>query len=425
MRFIFRKTPAIWPLLIAFLFLTGCSSSILIASKSVTAQSATAVNADPPECGGCLFLEAPANLSSKLAIFPERTAVERVRIHGTVYESDGKTPAKNVVMYFYQTDETGVYSKRGDEPRNSYAWWHGKQRGFLKTNERGEYELDTIKPAPYPSRDEPAHIHAGVKAPSQKRDYSIADFVFADDELLSPAFWKNTADWWRSMGVYQNPNYGGLKLTKNGAGIWEGKRDITLFAEYDLPKPNSGGDILAESPAFEPQHAWGPDKGSHACPMCKYGYQPGVLYWVNSDENWSEVENWAKWLEALSVALGDKSFKAYLIYTNPKKLTAEQLEAKLSDFGRSLDLKRIAITYVPSVDHRPTETYLNQINPATRNTFIVYNNRKIADKFTNFALTDQNAALLKKSVERADRDKELYKSKTVRTFSKPRPPDGR
>lgn len=424
MRFCLNQTFAIYLVLIIVVFSSAYSSSVLTTSIGVAAQAAPVVNSDPPECGGCLFLEAPANLSNKLAIFPNRTAVERVRIRGTVYESDGKTPAKNVVMYFYQTDETGAYSKRGDEPRNSYAWWHGKQRGFLKTNERGEYQIDTIKPAPYPSQDEPAHIHAGVQSPSQKRDYSIADFVFADDKLLSPKFWENTATWWRSMGVYQNPNYGGLNLTKNNAGIWEGRRDITLFAEYDLPKPNSGRDILTESPAFEPQHAWGPDKGSHACPMCKYGYQPGVLYWVNSDENWSEVENWAKWLEALSVGLGDKNFKAYLIYTNPKKLTAEQLEAKLSNFGRSLDLKKIAITYVPSVDDKPTETYLNQINLATRNTFIVYNNRKIADKFTNFTLTEQNAALLEKSVERADRDKELFKSRTIRTFSKPRPSGG-
>lgn len=40
----------------------------------------------------------------------------------------------------------------------------------------------------------------------------------------------------------------------------------------------SGLNVGDESPAFDPQHAWGPDKGSHACPMCKYGYHPGVMF---------------------------------------------------------------------------------------------------------------------------------------------------
>jgi len=396
-------------LLTSFFSFSSCSSSILIAPENVAAQGTQVVNADPPECGGCLFLEARANLSNKLEISPERTAIERVRIRGTVYESDGKTPAKNVLMYFYQTDETGVYSKRGDEPRNSYAWWHGKQRGFLKTNHRGEYQLDTIKPAPYPSRDEPAHIHAVVKAPSQKNDYSISDFVFADDELLSQKFWKNTEDWWQSMGVYQNPNYGGLKLTRISSQVWEARRDIRLFSEYDLPMPSSGLDILAEIPAFEPRHAWGLDKGSYACPMDKYGDRPGILYWVNSDEDWYEIGNWAKWLEKLSVRLGERNFKAYLIYTNPKRLTGEELQNKLSDLGQRLSLKKIALTYVPSVDDRPSKTYRHKINRTTRNTFVVYNNRKIVDKFTNLMFIEQNAALLHKSVERAGRDKALYK----------------
>lgn len=411
MRKIQRQAIAFQLISFTFLLVSGCSNSILFASNNIPRIGPQAKGSQPPECGGCLFFEAPASLSHRIAISPERTGIERVRIRGTVYESDGKTPARNVVMYVYHTDETGVYSKRGDEPRNSYAWWHGKQRGFLKTNDLGQYEIDTIKPAPYPTREEPAHIHAVLRSPSQKHESVVADFVFTDDELLTQNFWENTRRWWLSLGIQQNPNYGGVKLSKGADGVWEGRRHITLFAEYDLPDPNSGRDILSESPAFEPQHAWGPDKGSHACPMCKYGYQPGLLYWVNSDENWNEVEAWAKWLEDLSVQRGDRHFKAYLIYTNPKRLTSEKLESKLSDLGRRLGLRNVAVTYVPSVDDRATDTYLNQINPSTRNTFIVYNNRKVADKFTNLALTERNATLLKRSVERAERDKELYRKK--------------
>lgn len=392
------------PLILSF----GCTQSVTSLAKNTMNEEPKIAQSDMPTCGCCLIRDAPANLSHKAALFPDRTNVERVLIRGIIFESDGKTPAKNAVMYFYHTDETGRYTKRGDEPRNSFAWWHGKQRGWLKTNERGEYEINTVKPAPYPENDEPAHIHAVIKSPVQKHCYSIADFVFQDDKLLTSKFWENTKNWWRSLGVYQDPNYGGVKLTKNNVGLWEGVRNITSFPEFDVPKIASGLDILAESPAFEPQHAWGVDKGSHACPMCKYGYQPGVLFWVNSDANPDEVEKWARWLEDLSVVLGDENFKAYLIYTNPKKLSRQQMETKLAAFGQKLDLKKIAVTYVPSADDKATDTFLNRINPATENTFIVYNNRKVADKFVNFKFNEQNIALLKTSVKRAGSEKELY-----------------
>jgi protocatechuate 3,4-dioxygenase beta subunit len=392
------------PLILSF----GCSRSAAWSAVNAVNEIPPAEQSDMPSCECCLIRDAPANISYKAVLFPERTNVERVLIRGIIFESDGKTPAKNTIMYFYHTDETGRYSKRGDEPRNSFAWWHGKQRGWLKTNERGEYEINTIKPAPYPQNDAPAHIHAIIRSPVQKHCYSISDFVFRDDKLLTAKFWEHTEKWWRSMGIYQDPNYGGINLTKNTAEIWEGTRDIISFPEIDMPKIPSGCDILAESPAFEPQHAWGPDKGSHACPMCKYGYQPGVLFWVNSDANFAEVEKWAKWLEELSVELGDANFKGYLIYTNPKRLRRAQLEAKLAALGQKLNLKKIAVTYVPSADDRATDTYLNRINPATENTFIVYNNRKVADKFVNFKFNEQNIALLRASVKRAGNEKELY-----------------
>lgn len=397
--------------LLSVLLSFGCSQSKTLLAAKPPNEISQVAQSEPPECGCCVIRDAPLVLTHQARLFPDRPNVERVLIRGVMFESDGKTPAKNVVMYFYHTDETGRYTKRGDEPRNSFAWWHGKQRGWLKTNERGEYEIDTVKPAPYPDGSEPAHIHAVVKSPTQKHCYDIADFVFQDDKLLTAKFWEHTEKWWRSIGIYQNPNYGGVKLTKNNAGLWEGMRNIGLFQEIDTPKIASGREIFAESPAFDPQHAWGPDKGSHACPMCKYGYQPGVLFWVNSDENWNEAEAWAKWLEDLSVQLGDKNFKGYLIYTNPKKLTAEQLETKLSALGQKLNLKKIAVTYVPGADDKKTYTYLNQINPATGNTFIVYNNRKVADKFVNFEFNEQNTALLKSSVQRAGKEKEMYADK--------------
>lgn len=363
--------------------------------------TASRADASPPECICCLMNEAPTDLGHRLTIAPERTDVPRIKLTGVVYESSGKTPARDVTMYVYQTDETGYYTKRGDEDRSSWAWWHGKQRGWLKTNERGEYEIDTLRPAPYPDGTSPAHIHVVLKAPTQKHCSYVADFVFEGDPLLTARYWDGITRDARSMGLAGDPSYGGVKLTKDPSGRLAGRRNITLLPEYDLPTPDSGRAILAESPAFDPQHAWGPDKGSHACPMCKYGYQPGVLYWVNTDTDWREVEAWTRWLEELSQRSGEKEFKAYLIYSNAPGLSRAQMEEKLSALGRKLNVTKMALTYVPSPNDTASNAALNRINPRTRNTFIVYVNRRVVDKFVNFAFDDRNANLLEWSVRRA------------------------
>jgi protocatechuate 3,4-dioxygenase beta subunit len=100
-----------------------------------------------------------------------------LRVHGTVYRADGTTPAAGVILYVYQTDDTGVYAKkRGDDPRI---------RGWMRTDADGRYEFLTIRPAPYPSRTEPAHIHTqiwGTNVPV----HSNVVLLFEGDPLIRP-----------------------------------------------------------------------------------------------------------------------------------------------------------------------------------------------------------------------------------------------
>ncbi len=91
----------------------------------------------------------------------------------------------------------------------------------------------------------------------------------------------------------------------------------------------------------------------------------------------------------------------------PERTDREQLEAKMRDFGQRLGLEKIAVTYVPSVDDEATDTHLNRINPVTENTVIVYNKRKVTDKFVDLKFTEQNKILLRRSVDRAGTDREL------------------
>jgi protocatechuate 3,4-dioxygenase, beta subunit len=103
-------------------------------------------------------------------------------ISGIIYKADGKTPAKDVVLYIYHTDQTGHYSKKGNE--KGWGLRHGYIRGWLKTNEKGEYKFYTLRPAAYPNANIPQHIHPAIKEPGINQ-YWIDEYVFDDDPKLT------------------------------------------------------------------------------------------------------------------------------------------------------------------------------------------------------------------------------------------------
>ena len=60
-------------------------------------------------------------------------------ISGTVFQTDGKTPAPNTLIYLYHTDMYGIYG-RGSEHK------HGRFRGWMLTDAKGKYEFRSIRP---------------------------------------------------------------------------------------------------------------------------------------------------------------------------------------------------------------------------------------------------------------------------------------
>ncbi|NIJ55029.1 dioxygenase family protein [Dyadobacter arcticus] len=138
-------------------------------------------------CEGCEAIFENSIPFEKLPSFtklPEVTwkGKKPLGINGIVYKSDGKTPAPNVVLYVYHTNEAGIYPKKGDE--KGWAKRHGYIRAWLKTDEKGEYKFVTLRPGIYPDRGEPAHIHITLKEPGLN-EYYIDEFVFSDDPLLT------------------------------------------------------------------------------------------------------------------------------------------------------------------------------------------------------------------------------------------------
>ena len=128
---------------------------------------------------------------------------------------DGKTPASNVIVYAYHTDEKGIYPST--DQSKGWERRHGYLRGWIKTDADGKYTFYTLRPASYPNTTIPQHIHVTVKEPD-KNEYYIDDFHFEDDPNLPERIKKR-----------ENPRGGSgvVTLKKNGE-ISETKRNIIL-----------------------------------------------------------------------------------------------------------------------------------------------------------------------------------------------------
>jgi len=177
-----------------FLILTLLTASL----QACTQNSATVKNqpiaSDKKAGGNCEGCEAIYECPIPFAQLNEvdtlpgfNDAGPKIQISGVIYKSDGKTPAAGVILYVYHTDQKGNYATKGNE--KGWGKRHGYIRGWIKTNEKGEYKIYTLVPASYPNSNNPKHIHPTIKEPGVS-EYWIDEFVFDDDPLL-PATERN------------------------------------------------------------------------------------------------------------------------------------------------------------------------------------------------------------------------------------------
>ena len=176
-------------------------------------------NAGAP-CEGCeAIYECPVpfdKLSHQL-ILPDREGKGRkLTVRGIVVKADGITPAPEVIVYVYHTDQTGIYPKKGDE--TGWGKRHGYIRGWMRTNEKGEYTFYTLRPASYPNDSIPAHIHITIKEPAMN-EYWIDDYFFEDDPFLTIKERKK---------LDERGGNGILKLREIGKGEFVAERNIIL-----------------------------------------------------------------------------------------------------------------------------------------------------------------------------------------------------
>lgn len=136
--------------------------------------------------------ELPANYKKRSAIYdyshqltdtdsiPDfASKANPLKITGTVFLSDGMTPAKDVILYIEQADEDGNYDLKTHTDKR-----YVNHRGWVKTNAEGQYTFYTFIPGAYRlSRDLKA-INLTIKEPNQP-EYNTNEFIFDNDPRLT------------------------------------------------------------------------------------------------------------------------------------------------------------------------------------------------------------------------------------------------
>ena len=119
----------------------------------------------------------PRSLTSRARIAPAGEPGTPLVISGRLFQGDGRSPAEGYTVFAYHTDAQGIY----DVPAHGPHSW--RLKGWARTDAEGRFEFTTIRPAPYPSRSEAAHVHVTFEGPGLPR--RSTGIQFADDTLVT------------------------------------------------------------------------------------------------------------------------------------------------------------------------------------------------------------------------------------------------
>jgi protocatechuate 3,4-dioxygenase beta subunit len=201
------------------LFITGCNDHINSDDTSSSTFKTQATGKVGGNCDTCelMYINMPSKISaSDTSEAWNSSNGQKLIVSGTVYKTDKKTPAKGIIIYYWQTNEKGFYANH--PTLDSRAARHGYIRGWVKTDSEGKYTIYTIRPASYPHTNLPAHIHLLVKEPNLKNEYYIDDIIFTDDPLVTEQVKKDAL----------NKGGSGIAKANNVSGVLKATRNIIL-----------------------------------------------------------------------------------------------------------------------------------------------------------------------------------------------------
>ena len=109
--------------------------------------------------------EAPAGAPSRGRVSPQGEPGQALTVSGVVVGPDG-APVAGASLYVYQTDHEGYYGvKPASDNRNP------RLKVFLRSDARGAWSFDTVKPGSYPNSKIPgAHPLRDLRAGAHGED---------------------------------------------------------------------------------------------------------------------------------------------------------------------------------------------------------------------------------------------------------------
>lgn len=168
-----------------------------------------------------IYDRAEAQLSNTDTIPDYRSKTNKLKLTGTVYQSDGVTPAKDVIVYIEQPDEDGDFDlRRAGEERYVF------HRSWVKTDEDGRYTFYTFVPGNDRRYNQMSQIFPIVKEAS-KTEIQLQSLLFNDDYLLTKRCRKRLA---------KNGETNRILNTKKIDGILVAQKDIVLSQHTESTK---------------------------------------------------------------------------------------------------------------------------------------------------------------------------------------------
>jgi len=111
-------------------FLTGCNGQTKNNNQNQQATTTDTTKLVGGGCDGCeiMYVGMPTNIKSVDTSAGYSEKGQKLLVTGIVYKLDGKTPAPNVIIYYWQTDNNGYYSPK--DGMDEKAKRHGHIRGW-------------------------------------------------------------------------------------------------------------------------------------------------------------------------------------------------------------------------------------------------------------------------------------------------------
>ena len=163
-------------------FLSGCNGHTKFGDQNAKSGQTDTIIMVGGGCDGCelMYQGMPKEILSEHTSVGWTEGKQKLQITGKVFQLDGTTPAPYVILYYWHTDDNGLYAtkQQTDAPMNA----HGKLRGWVQSDAKGNYTIKTSRPAAYPNDNIPQHIHLSIKEPAIANEY-YADLYFDDDPL--------------------------------------------------------------------------------------------------------------------------------------------------------------------------------------------------------------------------------------------------